>query len=468
MDWEQTDALPRNLSKYLEKVPFYIDFTRLARIEDLTLRDPDFKQGVNAITARFRNIDPNEMLGVEIAQYRRNLRLRNGALIALLALGTVASIAAGVAAEQRQDAQRNLARAYESIGDSHWARREALNAEIAYARALIEDDRRETREKLLEVRSRGVSSLWRSVSRLGGSALAYSPATQCLVVGHHDFTVGVWDMSKCCLVRRLTGHSSPITALAVSPDGKLVASGDQAGRLNIWEVATGTRLMVTEVSARFTSMAFVRSSWLIAVIAGNRLLRWDIGLVSPISERQIDGDDVSAVVFDSDASKLIIGDRKGMIRVIDPFTCEQVNALSADQIPIGKMALNSEGNLLATWSDITGLAADPSSMRVRILDLWTNKLVQGIPGSFGYPGALAFSPDSRTLAIGQIADAFVLCDIQEKSPQVIKSGGIRALTFAPGQQLITVGEGFNVWGLEAKEPIRFSGHSSSVQALAVQ
>ena len=37
----------------------------------------------------------------------------------------------------------------------------------------------------------------------------------------------------------LRGHSRPVWAVALSPDGRSLASGSQDGSLSLWEVATG-------------------------------------------------------------------------------------------------------------------------------------------------------------------------------------------------------------------------------------
>lgn len=54
-------------------------------------------------------------------------------------------------------------------------------------------------------------------SRKGPSAL--------VVAGSENGNVVVWDLQDRRVVAVLEGHSSPVVALAVSPDGKTIASG---------------------------------------------------------------------------------------------------------------------------------------------------------------------------------------------------------------------------------------------------
>lgn len=99
IDWTKTDALPKVLQSHLPSMPLYVDLRDIAAT-DVTLDEPRFKQAVNGIVARFRNVDPNDLLGEEVAQHHRNLRLRNGAIAALALLTTISVSAAYLAQDE--------------------------------------------------------------------------------------------------------------------------------------------------------------------------------------------------------------------------------------------------------------------------------------------------------------------------------------------------------------------------------
>src|SRR5580693_6036199 len=54
--------------------------------------------------------------------------------------------------------------------------------------------------------------------------LAFSPDGKTLVVGSFFKTVTLWDVANRKVKATLEGHTGPVTAVAVSPDGKLIAS----------------------------------------------------------------------------------------------------------------------------------------------------------------------------------------------------------------------------------------------------
>jgi hypothetical protein len=108
IDWDGTDALPPNLRPYLKDMPLYVDLREIVFIQNPKTDDPIFKSAINGITARFRHIDPNELLGIEIIQHRRNLRLRRLALGAMSILSIGLAISVYFTNQSRTRAERAL------------------------------------------------------------------------------------------------------------------------------------------------------------------------------------------------------------------------------------------------------------------------------------------------------------------------------------------------------------------------
>jgi transcription initiation factor TFIID subunit 5 len=57
-----------------------------------------------------------------------------------------------------------------------------------------------------------------------------------------DKSVRMWDIMKGTCVRLFTSHIGNITALECAPDGKTVASADDQGTINLWDLASGRLL----------------------------------------------------------------------------------------------------------------------------------------------------------------------------------------------------------------------------------
>src|SRR5262245_25913009 len=71
------------------------------------------------------------------------------------------------------------------------------------------------------------------------NALALSPDGRFLVSGSEDLTLKIWDTATGNVLRTLSGHEKPVLAAAISPDGKLIASGSADQTVRVWDVVTG-------------------------------------------------------------------------------------------------------------------------------------------------------------------------------------------------------------------------------------
>ena len=57
------------------------------------------------------------------------------------------------------------------------------------------------------------------------TSVAFSPDGKQVVSGSYDETVRLWDAVTGAALQTLEGHSDPVTSVAFSPDGKQVVSG---------------------------------------------------------------------------------------------------------------------------------------------------------------------------------------------------------------------------------------------------
>ncbi|RUT02047.1 hypothetical protein DSM106972_061220 [Dulcicalothrix desertica PCC 7102] len=68
--------------------------------------------------------------------------------------------------------------------------------------------------------------------------LAFHPKEAILASGHHDGTIKIWDINKMEEVHSFKAHQQEIEALAFSPDGKLLASGEgnRGSIIRLWKL----------------------------------------------------------------------------------------------------------------------------------------------------------------------------------------------------------------------------------------
>ncbi|WP_414528936.1 WD40 repeat domain-containing protein [Nodularia chucula] len=85
------------------------------------------------------------------------------------------------------------------------------------------------------------------------SSIAISKDGKFLASGHWDKTITIWDIESGVILGKLggflsrNGHETEVTALSFSYDGQLIASASSDGIMKIWNLRTGE--LIETVSA---------------------------------------------------------------------------------------------------------------------------------------------------------------------------------------------------------------------------
>lgn len=70
-------------------------------------------------------------------------------------------------------------------------------------------------------------------------AVAVFPDEQRMITSSIDKTLRLWDLKTGVVLKKMEGHSSEVRTLAISRDGRMIASGDHNGEVIAWHGETG-------------------------------------------------------------------------------------------------------------------------------------------------------------------------------------------------------------------------------------
>ena len=77
------------------------------------------------------------------------------------------------------------------------------------------------------------------LTNLGGGAAAISPDGRLVATGHDDGSARIWDYTTGQEILRFPGHQRPVTSVAFSPDGASLATGSLDSTARVFSVADG-------------------------------------------------------------------------------------------------------------------------------------------------------------------------------------------------------------------------------------
>ena len=361
-DASDTDALPFQLRHHLRKVPLYVDMTWATAEESFDLSNAEFKVAINAVVARLRGCDPNDMLGIEVIQHRRNIRLRNIAITLLITL-TCLSVWGGISAWQaNEETQKTLAETQLAVG------REAIE------------------------RDRDISSgiLWYGEA-MQASGWAASPAratARSLLSGR---------MTELPLHTFL--HDDSVYRISFRPDGKVVGTVCQDGTARLWSTRSGDPIgsvlkhSKSDKRESLELVCFSNDNRFVATAGRDGAVRmWSARSGKAHLHALQCEDSVHDITFSPDSSTIAAASSDGTSYIWSTDTGElHCEPLAHDGAAVYALAFSPNGRTLATASN---------DNMVRVWDADSGRLSYDGLQHEGNVYSLGFSPDGSILACG--------------------------------------------------------------------
>jgi eukaryotic-like serine/threonine-protein kinase len=267
----------------------------------------------------------------------------------------------------------------------------------------------------------------------------------------------------------LRWHSRPVWAIALSPDGRSLASGSQDGALSLWDAATGRALAIPRGHAHTVNQVqFSPDGRRIASASYDGTARlWDAATGGEIRVLRGHTAPVLWIAFSRDGRRLVSGSEDRTLRLWDTTTGRSTAVLRGHTGTIRAMAFSPDGRRVASVGH-----GDPLG---RLWDAETGQEVATLRRPKAGLHSLAYSPDGRLIATGGEAPDSTVClwDAATGSPRAVSAGHeneVDCLAFSPdGSRLASASldQTVRLWEGTTGRPIKvLRGHSGWVNQVA--
>ena len=299
--------------------------------------------------------------------------------------------------------------------------------------------------------------------RSWGPSLAFSADSRVLAVASPR-NVRLWDVDTGQLRLELKGSGYGV---ALSPDGKMVASGSRGGKVMLWDVDNGNLKItlsghtIKNEMMRINLLEFSPDSQLLVSSLtflwedpndeGAKL--WDLTngkLLRTFSEA------ITAAAFTPDGRSIATGDRAGVVRLRDTAT-GQVQCTFEQRIGrVACLAFSPNGQMLATGGcQELSYIPYPRPMEpdntIKFWDVATGKLHKTLKGHEWPANVLVFGSDGKKLA--SIGLFLKVWDLESGKEQLLRPPTSRVelvyepVSFTPDNDKVAanIRSGMNTW-----------------------
>ena len=277
---------------------------------------------------------------------------------------------------------------------------------------------------------------------------AYSPDGKILAIGDDEGNVVLWDTATRTQLAQHAqfGGNDPIGSVTFRPDGKALAVAyDNTGKVVLRDTATRTQLGQLGKNMNLVGVAFSPDGKTLATVETaewglvyGKVVLWDTATRTQLGQLG-SGDQVCSVAFSPDGKTLATADFDGKVVLWDAATHTKLGELSGG-LRLDSVAFSPDGTTLAAGNDEDDVVLWDTAKRAKL-----GELSGGNPNeqeTFTPQGTIAFSPDGKTLGAVDASGNVVLWDTATRTQlgQLSDGSPTESVAFSPDGKTLATGD----------------------------
>jgi serine/threonine protein kinase len=169
--------------------------------------------------------------------------------------------------------------------------------------------------------------------------------------GGRDFAIRLWDLEKGELLRKLEGHEKDLWTVAFSPDSKRLVSTGFDATVRVWDVQTRKQKRKFDKNGHTASVVFSPNGDELLVVMGDTVGLWDAETGAVKRRYQGHSGAVNFAIFTPGGKQVLSGGADRTVRVWDAANSEELGKAKKHDRDLRRIVVSRDGNRAVSLDD---------------------------------------------------------------------------------------------------------------------